>query len=46
MPDRNLVNGSRGIVKSFQEARVEFDDEDDYKFNKYSRARIHTNSTL
>jgi ATP-dependent DNA helicase PIF1 len=39
MPDRNLVNGSRGVVKSFQEARVDFDEEDDYKCSKYSKAK-------
>lgn len=39
MPDRNLVNGSRGVVKSFKEARMDFDDEDDYKYSKYSRSK-------
>ena len=33
MPDKNLVNGSRGIVKAFKEANV-FDDEDEYRSYK------------
>jgi ATP-dependent DNA helicase PIF1 len=38
MPDKNLVNGSRGVVKSFQEGRIEYDaDEKGYDpFRRYA----------
>ena len=38
MPDKNLVNGSRGVVKSYQEGRSEFDsDEKGYdQFRRYA----------
>lgn len=41
MPDKNLVNGSRGVVKSFKQMRNEYDDEDDYKsFNSSERNKL------
>jgi ATP-dependent DNA helicase PIF1 len=42
MPDRNLVNGSRGVVKSFQEARIDLDDEDysNYTYSKSSETKL------